>query len=100
MDVLAIVVGTIVVVWVLASAVRTVVIPRPERSTLGWGIFVAMRWGAHFTAHRFKSEERRERIRQWRERRQDRLQREQGAPEVEESPETASDIEAPPEISE
>lgn len=62
MNVVAVIVGTVVVIWVIASAVRTVVIPRPERSTLGWGIFVATRGVAHFIAHRFRSRDRRERI--------------------------------------
>ena len=62
MDAVAVVVGSIVVLWVIASAIRTVVIPRPERGTLGWGIFAAAQAMARWLARIFKSPQRRERI--------------------------------------
>lgn len=62
MDAVAVVVGTMVVTWVLASAIRTVVIPRPERVTLGWGLFAAARLIARAVADRISNPARRERV--------------------------------------
>ena len=61
-QILAIVVGIISLAWVLASAMRTVVIPRPERVWLTRITFEAARCSVRWVNQRISNRARREQL--------------------------------------
>ena len=62
MNAVAIVLGSMFVGYVLISAIRTVVVPRPERVTLTILVFTSARLLVRFIADRVRNEERQERL--------------------------------------
>ena len=62
MNAILIILGSLIIAWILSSALRTVVVPRPTRVLLSMAVFTLVRKAAFRLAARIRNNERREQL--------------------------------------